>query len=270
MTTSWSDPADATVCGVNPHTPSDDSVAVVTGAAGGIGSAIVKTLARQGIKVVAVDRVRPTRFDDAVNVVSMAADVTVAAEVERVVSATEADVGPIGYLVNAAGVVHVAEVSALDLSAWADVFAVNTTGVFLMTRAALVPMTARRCGAVVTVSSNAARVPRLAMSAYCASKAATTMFTKCVALEVAALGIRCNVVSPGSTDTDMLRASWRNQDRRAATVGGAPEQFRVGIPLGRIAAPDDIAEAVEFLLSARARHITMHDLIVDGGAALGV
>ncbi|TYB50613.1 SDR family oxidoreductase [Nonomuraea sp. PA05] len=107
--------------------------------------------------------------------------------------------------------------------------------------------------------------------AYAASKAAARMFTRCLGLEVARHGIRCNVVSPGSTDTAMLRALWSGEDpdeALSATLAGDPGAFRVGIPLGRVADPADIADAVVFLCSERARHITMHDLLVDGGATL--
>jgi 2,3-dihydro-2,3-dihydroxybenzoate dehydrogenase len=101
------------------------------------------------------------------------------------------------------------------------------------------------------------------MAAYAASKAAAAHFTKCLGLELASSGIRCNVVSPGTTDTRMLRGL-----DASSTVPGQPELFKVGIPLGRIADPCDIAAAVRFLASDQARHITMHDLYVDGGASL--
>ena len=108
------------------------------------------------------------------------------------------------------------------------------------------------------------------MAAYAASKAASTMFTKCLGLELAQHNIRCNVVSPGSTDTAMQRALWADENGAQAVIAGSPETFRVGIPLRRIASPEDVAEAVSFLVSERARHITLHDLYVDGGATLGV
>ncbi len=76
-------------------------------------------------------------------------------------------------------------------------------------------------------------------------------------------------MSPGSTDTDMQRALWRDGHGREAIVDGVPEEYRVGIPLRRLIEPEDIAAAVLFLVSDRARHITMHDLYVDGGASLG-
>jgi hypothetical protein len=83
-------------------------------------------------------------------------------------------------------------------------------------------------------------------------------------------GIRCNVVAPGSTDTPMLTSMWADAAGRTATLEGAPEEFRVGIPLGKLAQPAHVAHAVDILLSDRASHITLHDQTVDGGAALGV
>jgi 2,3-dihydro-2,3-dihydroxybenzoate dehydrogenase len=106
------------------------------------------------------------------------------------------------------------------------------------------------------------------MAAYAASKAAAAHFTRCLGLELAGLGIRCNVVSPGSTDTPMQRALWTDDAGVEAVVAGRPDLFKPGIPLGRIAAAEDVADAVVFLASDRARHITMHDLYVDGGATL--
>jgi 2,3-dihydro-2,3-dihydroxybenzoate dehydrogenase len=108
------------------------------------------------------------------------------------------------------------------------------------------------------------------MAAYAASKAAATSFTKTLGLELARYGIRCNVVAPGSTETPMLTAMYADGDAAGPSVGGSPATYRVGIPLGKLAQPEDIAHAVLFLLSDRAAHITLHGLTVDGGAALGV
>ncbi|MFI5781888.1 2,3-dihydro-2,3-dihydroxybenzoate dehydrogenase [Nocardia sp. NPDC051570] len=248
-------------------------VALVTGAAGGIGRRVVDRLAAQGMTVVAVDRSADASKElrsvpGRVTIVQ--GDVAVAADVERIVADTERDIGPIDYLVNAVGILRVGDVVDLPDADWEEMFAVNTGGVFRMIRAVVSRMVVRQRGAIVTVSSNAARTPRASMSAYSASKAAATMLAKCAALEVAKYGIRCNIVSPGSTRTEMLRVSWENQDRADATIAGVPDKFRLGIPLGRIAEPDDIVDAVEFLLSDRARHITMQELTVDGGATLGI
>jgi 2,3-dihydro-2,3-dihydroxybenzoate dehydrogenase len=106
------------------------------------------------------------------------------------------------------------------------------------------------------------------MAAYAASKAAAIALTMGLGLEIAALGIRCNVVCPGSTDTAMLHRMAPGTRSMGAILHGGPSAFRVGISLGRLADPDDIAAAVLFLASEQARHITLHSLYVDGGAAL--
>ena len=94
------------------------------------------------------------------------------------------------------------------------------------------------------------------------------MLTKCLGLELAPYNIRCNTVSPGSTDTPMQRSMWSDETGAQAVIDGSLETYRLGIPLRRLAKPEDIAEAVLFLASDKARHITMHDLRVDGGASL--
>jgi 2,3-dihydro-2,3-dihydroxybenzoate dehydrogenase len=204
------------------------------------------------------------------NVSSFPADITSPTEVEAAVNEIEAALGPIDFLVNAAGLLRPAAATAGDLAGWDATFAVNARGVFLMSTAVVNRMVPRSAGAVVTICSNAAAMPRVEMAAYAASKAASAMFTKCLGLEVARHGIRCNVVSPGSTDSAMLRCLWNGEDRLAATVEGDPATFRLGIPMGKIATPADVAEAVAFLLSDEAGHVTLQELTVDGGATLGV
>jgi 2,3-dihydro-2,3-dihydroxybenzoate dehydrogenase len=254
---------------------SSAQVALVTGAAQGIGAAVARALAdnatiaaldtkQAGLEaLVAGLRERGGRAG------AYVADVSDAAAVEAVVERIERELGPITTLVNVAGVLRMGSVLTLADEDWAATFAVNTHGVFNVSRAVARRMVPRKSGAIVTVGSNAASVPRMQMAAYAASKAASTMFTKCLGLELAQHGIRCNVVSPGSTDTDMQRALWADENGASAVIAGALETFRVGIPLRRIAQPEDIAEAVSFLVSERARHITLHDLCVDGGATLG-
>lgn len=249
---------------------------MVTGAAGGIGTAVVATLAAQGMAVAAVDT-DTGRLDeltaklavDGSCVTGYSADVSDSAAVDRVVARIEQDLGPIGVLVNAAGVLRVGAASGLSDVDWRATFSVNLDGVFHCSRAVAVRMKERGRGAIVTVASNAGRVPRMQMAAYGASKAAAASYTRTLGLELAEHGVRCNVVSPGSTDTDMLRALWSDGGGRRATIEGSLEGYKLGIPLRRIAEPQDIADAVAFLASDRARHITMQDLCVDGGAILG-
>jgi 2,3-dihydro-2,3-dihydroxybenzoate dehydrogenase len=251
-------------------------VAIVSGAGGGIGAAVAFALAARGASVIGVDRdevaMRATVADitdKGYSAVAYALDIRDSAAVDHVVDTVERDIGPIGILANVAGVLRLGAVVDLTDDDWSSVFAVNTEGVFYLSRAVARRMVGRGRGAIVSVSSNAGGVPRMHMAAYAASKAATTAFTKCLGLELATHGIRCNVVSPGSTDTAMLRGMWATADGGRATVQGSPELFKVGIPLGKLGMPADVAAAVVFLASDLAGHITMHDLYVDGGAALG-
>jgi 2,3-dihydro-2,3-dihydroxybenzoate dehydrogenase len=253
-----------------------DTVAIVTGAAGGIGSAIAHGLGGRGARLALVDRdeaALETLVADLrgqhVQAFAFATDIrdgiAVRAMVERVVE----DIGPIDFLVNVAGILRAAPVLSTTDEAWDDHFAVNATGLFHVSRAVARHMAMRRRGAIVSVTSNAARVPRVGMAAYAASKAAATAFTNCLGLELARHGVRCNVVAPGTTRTGMLQSLWKNLDDERRTLDGHPEDFRVGIPLGRIGQPSHTSDAVAFLLSEQASHITMQCLYVDGGAALG-
>jgi 2,3-dihydro-2,3-dihydroxybenzoate dehydrogenase len=252
-----------------------DRVALITGAAAGIGAAVAHTLASNGARIAAVDLDQTT-----LNALSdtlpgprqhacYLADVRDPAAMEAVVDRAETELGPIGIVVNVAGVLRTGPVLDTSDEDWAAVFAVNTAGVFHTSRAVGRRMATRGEGCIVTVASNAAGVPRVEMSAYAASKAAAAHFTRCLALELAPHGIRCNVVAPGSTDTAMLRSMGSDGHPPQSAIDGSPEHYRVGIPLRKLARPDEVAEAVLFLASERASHITMQELYVDGGAALG-
>lgn len=251
-------------------------VAVVTGAAGGIGQAVATRLAEEGAAVALVDRAEERLrllAKDLGNENRLAevfpADLRSSAEVESVIGQVEDRLGPIAYLVNGAGVLRTGDVRTFTDEDWAFIFDVNASGVFYASRAVANRMVPRGRGAVVTVASNSAGTARKDMAAYAASKAATTAFTKCLGLELAPHGIRCNVVAPGSTDTDMLSSLWTDRDQLRSSIDGVAEAFRLGIPLGRVASPADVADAVLFLLSDQASQITMHHLTVDGGATLG-
>ncbi|MFB6576428.1 2,3-dihydro-2,3-dihydroxybenzoate dehydrogenase [Streptomyces sp. NPDC056402] len=258
-------------------------VALVTGAGQGIGEAVVRTLFRLGATVAATDvsekavtalaaeldpeaEGAPASGDGAVR--AYALDVTDPAAVDRTVGRIGRELGPVDVLVNVAGVLRTAPVAELTDEDWAATFAVNVQGVFFTSRAVVPGMAARGCGSVVTVASNAAGIPRTGMAAYAASKAAAVMFTKCLGLEYARSGVRCNIVAPGSTDTPMQWGLWTDPQAPARVLDGDLASYRTGIPLGRIADPQDIADAVVFLASDQARHITMQDLYVDGGATL--
>ncbi|MCX5555106.1 2,3-dihydro-2,3-dihydroxybenzoate dehydrogenase [Streptomyces sp. NBC_00038] len=251
-------------------------LALVTGAGRGIGEAVVAALVEQGARVLATDLAPEgvTALADKYGgqVTARALDVTDPGAVEALVAEAERTLGPLDIAVNVAGILRSSDVVDLTDEDWAATFAVNTNGVFHVSRSVARRMAGRGRGSIVTVASNAAGIPRAGLAAYAASKAAAVMFTKCLGLEVASRGVRCNTVSPGSTLTDMQRALWTaSTDQEEATrrvIEGDLATHRTGIPLGRIADPADIADAVAFLVSDRARHITMHDLYVDGGATL--
>lgn len=252
-------------------------VALVTGAGGGIGSAVARLLADLGARVAITDRndiklaqVLGSLLDaGCAHHIAVPADITSRPAVERTVEEVEEAMGTIDFLVNVAGILHHGPILEMCDEDWESTFASNVRGVFFFSRSVAQRMAEKASGAIVTVTSNATFVPRVGMAAYAASKAAASMFTKCLGLEMANYGVRCNVVAPGSTDTPMLHSLWTGADGRETTIRGDLNAFRVGIPLARIATPLDIARSVTFLLSDHASHITMQELCVDGGASLG-
>ncbi|HBV38422.1 MAG TPA: 2,3-dihydro-2,3-dihydroxybenzoate dehydrogenase, partial [Erwinia sp.] len=172
-------------------------------------------------------------------------------------------------LVNSAGILRMGATDELDVADWEAVMAVNVGGAFNLFQQTMPLFREQRSGAIVTVASDAAHCPRVGMSAYGASKAALRSLSLTVGLELAPFGVRCNLVSPGSTDTDMQRTLWKSADAEQQRIRGFAEQFKIGIPLGKIARPDEIASTILFLASDQASHITMQDIVIDGGSTLG-
>lgn len=249
-------------------------VAIVTGAAGGMGAAIAGRLAEDGLVVVASDTNAEGLAEVAEKlragghvVHARPLDLRSSAAVEQLVAEAE-QIGPIRSLVNAAGVLRMGPTVEFSDEDWAATFDVNVTGTFRISRAVARRMIPRGRGGIVSVASNAAHVARKSMAAYGASKAAMESFTKSLGLELAEHGIRCNVIAPGSTESPMLRAMLGPSNE--AVIGGSLADHKIGIPLRKVAQPADIANAAAFLLSDFAAHITMHTLVVDGGATLGV
>lgn len=243
-----------------------DSLALVTGAGGGIGRALVGLLLDSGARVVATDLAAPD-LPPREGLTCLPLDVTDAGAVGALVAQVETDLGPVRFGIAVAGALATGLVTETSDEDWRRVFAVNADGVFHLTRALAARMIGRDPkGALVAVSSNAAGVPRYGMAAYAASKAAATMYMRALGLELAPHGIRCNIVAPGSTRTPMQTGMWADESGEARVIQGLPEQFKAGIPLGKIAEPADVAAAAMFLLSDQAGHVTMADLYVDGGA----
>lgn len=247
----------------------------MTGAAGGIGSAVVASLQRAGYIVVATDLEEPEASGDRVFTrqlrVDEIDDVRETFEfVENLCADREV---PLHGVVNVAGILRSGRVLDTSAEDWKALFSVNAYGVFLVSQTALALMNKQQSSdatntrAIITVASNSGSVPRASMAAYASSKAAAAHFTKSLALEAAEFGVRCNVVAPGTTRTTMVTDGWSDPSGEDAVIAGVPSDFKTGIPLGRIADPSDIAGVVTFLLSESAKHMTMQELVVDGGAA---
>ena len=192
-----------------------------------------------------------------------------AAQVAQVCQRLLAQTERLDVLVNAAGILRMGATDQLSKEDWQQTFAVNVGGAFNLFQQTMNQFRRQRGGAIVTVASDAAHTPRIGMSAYGASKAALKSLALSVGLELAGSGVRCNVVSPGSTDTDMQRTLWVSDDAEEQRIRGFGEQFKLGIPLGKIARPQEIANTILFLASDLASHITLQDIVVDGGSTLG-
>jgi 3alpha(or 20beta)-hydroxysteroid dehydrogenase len=236
----------------------DGKVAIVTGGASGIGAAIATLLSAEGAGVVVAD------VDDAGGAAVAAAfgrcglfvhlDVRDAGDWERAVQAAAA-LGPLGVLVNAAGMVEWGGVVDMPEASFRRLFDVNAVGPFLGMQAVVPAMRAGGGGSIVNVASTSAMVGSPASIGYTASKWALRGMTKAAALELAPYAIRVNSVHPGVIDTPMSRAA-------GALTSGTP-------PLGRIGEPRDVAFLVLYLASDEARYTTGAEHVIDGGRLAG-
>lgn len=197
---------------------SERRIAVVTGAAAGIGAAVARTLARDGYSLALLDRddVELKRVTaelaetivEGADIESHVVDVTDRQAVDAAVASTMDTFGRIDALAHVAGILDTGSVLDSDPDQWRKIFGVNVFGLLNVLQSVGLEMRRRRAGAIVVVSSNAAGVPRIGMGAYGSSKAAATMLVRTAGLELATDGIRVNVVAPGSTDTAMQRSLW--------------------------------------------------------------
>ncbi|ECA9845439.1 2,3-dihydro-2,3-dihydroxybenzoate dehydrogenase EntA [Salmonella enterica] len=243
-----------------------DKTVWVTGAGKGIGYATALAFVDAGARLIGFDReFTQENYPFATEVMDVADAAQVAQVCQRVLQKTSR----LDVLVNAAGILRMGATDALSVDDWQQTFAVNVGGAFNLFSQTMAQFRRQQGGAIVTVASDAAHTPRIGMSAYGASKAALKSLALTVGLELAGCGVRCNVVSPGSTDTDMQRTLWVSEDAEQQRIRGFGEQFKLGIPLGKIARPQEIANTILFLASDLASHITLQDIVVDGGSTLG-
>ncbi len=258
-----------------------NKVVAITGGAGGIGLATAQRLLARGNRVVILDLEGPTvdrtvaelaQTASADQVIGFACDTT---DEESVVTAMRSVKEHYGYLdgmVTTAGIRQTAASALdLDLAVWSATQSVNVTGTFIAAResARLMVETGRR-GSIVTIASVTGISARVNQSAYCASKAAVIHLTRALSVEWAQYGIRVNAVSPGPTRTPMIELAVKNEGLKVLDdkLYGSLKQFRPGIPMGRLAEPEEQAAAIDFLLSDDASFITGVSLSVDGGAGV--
>ncbi len=252
----------------------DGQVAIVTGAAQGIGAAIALRLARDGMDVVIAD-VSVDRLDAVVGEIRalgrralpLTIDVTVAADRERLVTRTVETFGRLDALVNNAGIQRIASPLEVTEDHWDAVMGVNAKATYFCCQLTLRHMVAARRGRIVNVASIAGKMAStIQHPIYNVSKAAVLAMTKTLALAHAADGVRVNAVCPGVIATPMQDVVDREF---AALMGKAPSEVRaerVGrIPVGTIGTPEDVAALVSFLLGPDTHYVTGQALNVDGG-----
>jgi NAD(P)-dependent dehydrogenase (short-subunit alcohol dehydrogenase family) len=237
-----------------------ERVALVTGAAGGIGSAIAARLAADGFRVACSDRAAADAERVASEIEGAAGfgcDLRSEHAVAELRDVVTAELGAPWLLVNAAGVFFEHEVTELTIEQWDQIMDVNVRGTFLTCRALLPAMQDAGSGCVVNIASTAGLSGGHTRAAYNASKGAVVLFTRSLAIDWGPRGVRVNCVCPGLIDTPM--ADWIRLDavRLAA--------FERSVPAQRIGTPADIADAVSFLASDSASYMHGSTLVVDGG-----
>jgi|SRR5450755_1514103 NAD(P)-dependent dehydrogenase (short-subunit alcohol dehydrogenase family) len=247
-------------------------VAIITGAASGIGRATALLFAREGASVVLTDvnesagRAAATEITQhGAHAIFEPADVTRAEDCQRVVERAVRDFGGIHILFNNAGIIRRASVVELSETDWDRVMAVNVKSIFLMSRQVIPIMAAASGGSIINTASGwgLAGGPRAAV--YCASKGAVVLLTKAMAIDHGPQNIRVNCICPGDTDTAMLR-------NEAQQLGESDHKFLVEAtkrPLGRVGKPDEIAQAALYLASDASSFVTGTALVVDGGGLAG-
>lgn len=237
-------------------------VALVTGAARGIGLAVAKRFLGEGYRVALLDiegellAASMMALNDPENTLALHIDVSDEKAVAKAFADTQAHFGRLDALVNNAGIANFKPVLETTLEEWERIMAVNLTGPFLCTKAAAPLMREHGGGAIVNIASISALRASTLRVAYGTSKAGIIHFTKQCAVELALLGIRVNAVAPGPVETAMAKAVHTPAIRA---------DYHDAIPLNRYGGEDELADAIFFLCSDRASYITGQMLAVDGG-----
>ena len=248
----------------------DGKVALITGAARGMGASEARLFAEEGARVVLSDiledpleALESELIDCGYEVLAQHHDVTDEASWVQVVQAAETKFGRLDVLVNNAGVLDTAGVEASSLEEWERVIAVNQTGVWLGMKVSIPALRRSGGGSIVNKSSIYGIVGSGGSAAYHASKGAVRLLTKTAALEYASDGIRVNSVHPGYVNTPMIGQALPEANVSVLELIG--EQ----VPLGRLAEPEDIARGVLYLASDESSYVTGSELVIDGGITAG-
>lgn len=253
----------------------NQSLAVVTGAAGGIGIAIAERFVSEGVRVILVDEDGAglaklgSRLGG--NVIAAPMDVTDESAWERLALRLLDEPGRLEILVNCAGISGLNNIEDADFAFWRRFQSINADSVFLAIHYLLPVLKSAADAAIVNIGSTLALKGHADLPAYSASKGAVRNLTRSVALHCARAGyrIRCNSVHPGSTMTPMMAANLGSTEaEREANLSRRLASHPYGQVLGRLALPEDVANAVLFLVSEQAAYITGVDLPVDGGATI--
>lgn len=247
-----------------------EKIALVTGAASGIGEAIAKTLAQAGafVYVADLDEVNGTRVATEIGVENAAflkLDITAKGDCERAAERVLADSERLDILVNNAGIGHVGTMLETTEEDLERLFAVNVRGMFSLTRSFLPSMLERRRGAILNIASIGGVIGIRDRLAYCTTKFAVVGMTKCIALDHASQGIRANAICPGRVETPFVRARLAEY----ADPQKAYAEMSATQAVGRMGAPEEIAAAALYLASDEAAFITGTALEIDGGWAAG-
>lgn len=249
---------------------------MVTGAGRGIGAAVARELAGEGLSLVLAARSKPEIDALAAEIAraggeafAVVCDVTAPENVTALAEAVRQRFGGADVLVNNAGIASAAPLKAQTLEEWERLFAVNVRGVFLCSQAFLPAMIERGWGRIVNVASIAGRTGAAYISAYAATKHAVVGFTRSLAAEVAAKGVTVNAVCPGYVDTPMTDQSVANMvSKTKLSEEEAREKLRAMSPQHRLFTPEEIAFSVRFLCDERAGGINGQTLVIDGGTVL--
>jgi NAD(P)-dependent dehydrogenase (short-subunit alcohol dehydrogenase family) len=247
--------------------------ALVTGGGRGIGRAVALALARHGADVAVAARNEAEIEAVAAEVgacgrraLPIVCDVGQRADVERMVETAEAELGAIGIAVNSAGIAASAKFVDTDDASWDDHLRVNLTGTFLVCRALVPGMIARRTGRIINIASTAGKVGFMYVAAYCASKHGVVGLTRALALEVARYGVTVNAICPGFVDTDLTIRSVDNIVRRTGmTPDEAVRSLAATSPQNRLIQAAEVAALAAMLAGEDARGINGQAINLDGG-----